>query len=276
MSNNKNSKSKSEFKTKKHFGQCFLNDDNIVNKIVELANLNKNTVVLEIGPGAGAMTEPLVKKSKKVIAYEIDKDVIPVLENRLKKYDNYEIINEDILKVDPSYINSIEDEVVSVSNLPYYITSPIIELYLKRLVNVKKALFMVQKEVADRLCANVGTKDYNAFSITVQYYAETNKVLYVPRSCFKPSPNVDSAVIEIKKIDRNKKAKDDKLFIKVVEAAFKERRKMLVNNLSSEFKVSKETIQNILDDLEIRTDTRAESLSIDEFIDLTNKIGEIL
>jgi len=275
--NNKNTNNKNnEFKTKKALGQCFLSDQGVIKRIVELSKADKETTVVEIGPGAGAMTLPLTKVSKKVICYEIDKDVIPILEEKLLGQNNYEIINQDILKVNPDYVCSLEGKVISVSNLPYYITSPIIEIFLKKMTNVNKALFMVQKEVADRICASVGTKDYNAFSITVQYYANTKKILSVPRTCFKPSPNVDSAVIEIEKYVRDFKANNDKLFELVVQAAFKERRKMLCNNLSNMFNISKDEVCGILDDLEIRTDARAESLTIDNFIALTNELEKIL
>lgn len=267
---------KFNFKAKKYLGQNFLTDSFIISKIAELSNINKDTVVIEIGPGTGALTEMLLPLSKKVIAYEIDSEVIPLLKENTKAYDNLEIVVEDILKADLSKIENIKEEVVSIANLPYYITSPIIDLFLNKMTNVKRALFMVQKEVADRLSASVNTKDYNSFSILVQYYAHCKKVLNVPRTCFVPEPNVDSVVIELEKYERDKKPKNEELFVKVVQASFKERRKMLVNNLSVQFKLSKDLLKNLLNELDIKEDARGEILSIDDYINLTDKLEEIL
>ena len=267
---------KNNFRVKKHYGQNFLSDHSIVSKIAELSNITKDTVVIEIGPGLGALTKELVTRAKRVVAFEIDTEIIPILKDNLKAHSNLTIINEDILKIDINKILEINDECISVSNLPYYITSPIIDLFLKKMKNVKKGVYMVQKEVAERICALKGTKDYNAFSILVQYYAKCKKILNVPRTCFTPAPNVDSAVIELVKYDREYKPNNEELFIKVVESSFKERRKMLVNNLSSSLKLSKERIRNILNNLKIKEDIRGEMLSIDDFIDLTNEIERII
>ena len=267
---------KNNFRVKKHYGQNFLSDHSIVSKIAELSNITKDTVVIEIGPGLGALTKELVTRAKRVVAFEIDTEIIPILKDNLKAHSNLTIINEDILKIDINKILEINDECISVSNLPYYITSPIIDLFLKKMKNVKKGVYMVQKEVAERICALKGTKDYNAFSILVQYYAKCKKILNVPRTCFTPAPNVDSAVIELVKYDREYKPNNEELFIKVVESSFKERRKMLVNNLSSSLKLSKERIRNILNNLKIKEENRGEMLSIDDFIDLTNEIERII
>ena len=263
---------KNNFKVKKQYGQNFLSDHSIVTKIAELSNLNKDTVVIEIGPGLGSLTKELLDRSKKVIAFEIDKDIVPLLKENLSNYSNLEIVNEDILRTDISKILSIKEECVSVSNLPYYITSPIIDLFLNKMKNVKKAVYMIQKEVGDRICAHVGSKDYNSFSILVQYYAKAKKILNVPRTCFVPAPNVDSVVIELEKYDRAFKPNNEELFIKVVESSFKERRKMLVNNLSSSLNISKDDLRKILNDLEIKEDIRGEALTIDDFIRLTNEL----
>ena len=187
-----------------------------------------------------------------------------------------EVIVEDILKADLSKINNLDENIICVANLPYYITSPIIDLFLKKMVNVNKAIFMVQKEVGDRISANINTKDYNSFSILVQYFAKCKKILNVPRSCFTPEPNVDSVVIELEKFERKIKPKNEEFFVKVVEASFKERRKMLVNNLSSAFKLQKEELKNILKELEIKEDARGEILSIDDYIKLSDKLEELL
>ena len=193
----------------------------------------------------------------------------------MKEYSNIEIINEDILKSDLKYINSFEN-IITVSNIPYYITSPLIELFIKKLTALKSATFMVQKEVGDRICAKVGTKDYNAFSIMVQYFAITTKIVNVPRTCFTPEPNVDSIVIKIERFERSFRPKNEELFERIVYASFKERRKMLVNNLSNEFKLSKEEIKNILEGLNIDSQIRAELLSIDDFINLTNTLEKYI
>ena len=267
---------KHNFKIKKYYGQNFLTDHFIVSKIAELSNANKETIVLEIGPGTGALTEELLKVSKKVIAYEIDGEVVPILKENTKEYDNLEVIVEDILKTDLSKINNLDENIICVANLPYYITSPIIDLFLKKMVNVNKAIFMVQKEVGDRISASINTKDYNSFSILVQYFAKCKKILNVPRSCFTPEPNVDSVVIELEKFERKIKPKNEEFFVKVVEASFKERRKMLVNNLSSTLKLPKEELKDILKELEIKEDARGEILSIDDYIKLSDKLEELL
>ena len=260
------------FRVKKYFGQNFLSDSFVISKIISSANISKDTVVLEIGPGKGALTKGLLKVSKKVIAYEVDNEVIPILKENTKPYTNLEIINEDILKTDLTYLNDYSEEVITVSNLPYYITSPIIDLFFKKLTKLNKAIFMVQKEVADRLNAKVGTKDYNAFTILVQYKSTVKKLIDVDRTSFKPAPNVDSAVIEIVKIERELKANNDKFFERVVKSSFSERRKTLVNNLTRDLKISKDCVVSVLDDLSLRADIRAENLSIDDFINLTNKL----
>ncbi len=266
---------KHNFKIKKYYGQNFLTDHFITSKIAEISFANKDTTVLEIGPGTGALTEELLKVSKRVIAYEIDKEVVPILKENTKEYDNLEVIVEDILKADLSKINNLDENIICIANLPYYITSPIIDLFLKKMTNVKKAIFMMQKEVGDRISANINTKDYNSFSILVQYFARCKKILNVPRTCFTPEPNVDSVVIELEKYKRDFKPKNEEFFIKVVESSFKERRKMLVNNLSNAFKLSKDTLRNILNELEINEDARGETLSIDDYIRLSDKLEEL-
>ena len=272
MQKGKNVSSSSNYKAKKQYGQNFLTDHNILTKIVDGARINENTTVIEIGPGLGALTKELLKRSKKVIAFEVDSDLISYLKENTKEYTNLEIVNEDILKTDINKILNAGEDLVSVSNLPYYITSPIIDLFLFKMTNVHKAVFMVQKEVADRISASVNTKDYNSFSILVQYYAKVKKLFNVPRTAFNPAPNVDSAVIEIEKFERNFKPKDETLYKFVVESAFKERRKTLVNNLSSSFYYSKGDIKEMLIKLEIDENVRGEALSIDDFINLTNEI----
>ena len=265
---------KKEFKAKKYFGQNFLKDPNIANKIVELSLVNNNTTVIEVGPGMGSLTIPLLEKAKEVIVYEIDKDIVPILEENTKEYTNLKIIAGDDLKEDISWINDIDGEVISVSNLPYYITSPIISKFLDEAKNIKRMYFMVQKEVAERISAKVGTKDYNAFSILTQYEADTKTVLNVKRTSFSPAPNVDRAIIEIKRKDNQIKPHNEELFKKIVYQSFKERRKTLLNNLSA--MCNKEELQDLLNKVNIDSSLRAESLSIDDFINLSNAFEELL
>lgn len=275
MKREKNRKINKEFtnvKAKKKLGQCFLSDSNISRKIIELSNPSKDIIAIEVGPGLGAITKYMLEGYKKVIAYEIDNDVVEKLLTATKDKGELDLRMMDILKADLSYLNDLEEEVVSISNLPYYITSPIIAKFLDEAPKIKRMYFMVQKEMAERLSAKVSTKDYNAFSIMVQYYADVKIVLNVPRTCFTPSPNVDSAVIEIKRIDRLYKPQNEELFKKVVSQSFKERRKTLVNNLSST--INKDKLKNIFDELGLNENIRAENLNIDDFIALSDKLGE--
>ena len=275
MKREKNRKINKEFtnvKAKKKLGQCFLSDSNISRKIIELSNPSKDIVAIEVGPGLGAITKYMLEGYKKVIAYEIDNDVVDKLLIATKDKGELDLRMMDILKADLSYLNDLEEEVVSISNLPYYITSPIIAKFLDEAPKIKRMYFMVQKEMAERLSAKVSTKDYNAFSIMVQYYADVKIVLNVPRTCFVPSPNVDSAVIEIKRIDRLYKPQNEELFKKVVLQSFKERRKTLVNNLSST--INKDKLKNVFDELGLNENIRAENLNIDDFIALSDKLGE--
>ena len=271
MRDNKNNNSKNNnFKTKKALGQCFLTDERICAKIADLADIKENDVVLEVGPGLGAITKYLIKKAKKIYAFEIDNEAIPILEKNTNFSDILTIYNEDILKADLSFLDNIEEEVILVSNLPYYITSPIISLFLYNVKKVKRMVLMVQKEVGDRLSAKVSTKDYNSFTIIVNYFSKVTKLLNVSRGSFTPSPNVDSVVIEIDKIERDIKPLDEELFFKIVNQSFKERRKTILNNLQSLYTKEKTTL--ILEKAMIDPSRRAETLSIDEFINLSNVI----
>ena len=271
MRDNKNNNSKNNnFKTKKALGQCFLTDERICAKIADLADIKENDVVLEVGPGLGAITKYLIKKAKKIYAFEIDNEAIPILEKNTNFSDILTIYNEDILKADLSFLDNIEEEVILVSNLPYYITSPIISLFLYNVKKVKRMVLMVQKDVGDRLSAKVSTKDYNSFTIIVNYFSKVTKLLNVSRGSFTPSPNVDSVVIEIDKIERDIKPLDEELFFKIVNQSFKERRKTILNNLQSLYTKEKTTL--ILEKAMIDPSRRAETLSIDEFINLSNVI----
>ena len=267
-----NQTTKYDFHIKKSLGQNFLSDSQAARKIAVVSRLSKNTTVIEVGPGTGALTDHLLELSKKVIAFEIDHDVIPILKENTEGIGELEVIEGDILEQNLDFINDIEGEVVAVSNLPYYITSPIIDLFLNKVPKIQRMYFMVQKEVADRITASISTKDYNAFSILVQYKANIKNVMNVKRTCFTPEPNVDSAVLEFVKVDREYKANSYEFFKKVVETSFRERRKTILNNLSL-FK-SKDEMKEILEELGINPALRPENLLIDDYIKLSNYLGD--
>ena len=262
---------------KKKFGQNFLTDQNILSNIVLASECNKDSLVIEIGPGLGALTELLCESAGFVIAYEIDSDLIPVLNKNLEQFDNYEIINKDILEVDINEdINKYKKDyknIILVANLPYYITTPIILGLLSKTNLIKKYVMMMQLEVADRICGKPKTKDYNALSIAIGYRAEATKCFNVSRKVFIPEPNVDSAVIKLDLYDNPPfKANDEELFFKLIREAFSQRRKTLVNNLSNNY--NKELILKMLDEFNIKSNVRSEELTIANFVDFSNYISE--
>ena len=246
---------KYSFAFQKKFGQNFLIDANILENIVGAAEISKEDFVLEIGPGIGTMTQYLCEAAGQVVAVEIDKMLIPILQDTLSEYDNVEIINQDVLKVD---IKSLAEEknqgkpIKVVANLPYYITTPIIMGLFESKVPIESITIMVQKEVADRMQTGPGSKDYGALSLAVQYYADAKVMLNVSASCFMPRPNVDSAVIQL---TRHRKApvdvEDEKLMFQIIRASFNQRRKTLVNGLknSSELDFSKEEILSAIQEI---------------------------
>ena len=267
---------KYSFAFQKKFGQNFLIDSNILENIVEAAEITKDDFVLEIGPGIGTMTQYLCEAARQVVAVEIDKMLIPILEDTLSEYDNVEVINQDVLKVD---IKSLAEEknagkpIKVVANLPYYITTPIIMGLFESGVPIESITIMVQKEVADRMQTGPGSKDYGALSLAVQYYADAKVMLNVSASCFMPRPNVDSAVI---KLTRYKEpvveVKDEKLMFRVIRASFNQRRKTLVNGLknSSELDFSKEEIVSAIHHIGKEESIRGEKLTLEEFAKLSN------
>ena len=262
---------------KKKFGQNFLTDQNILSNIVLASECNKDSLVIEIGPGLGALTELLCESAGFVLAYEIDSDLIPVLNKNLEQFDNYEIINKDILEVDINEdINKYKKDyknIILVANLPYYITTPIILGLLSKTNLIKKYVMMMQLEVADRICGKPKTKDYNALSIAIGYRAEAIKCFNVSRKVFIPEPNVDSAVIKLDLYDNPPfKANDEELFFKLIREAFSQRRKTLVNNLSNNY--NKELILKMLDEFNIKSNVRSEELTIANFVDFSNYISE--
>lgn len=268
------------FRFSKSLGQNFLIDGNVIDNICDGINLGREDEVIEIGPGIGTLTQGLAERAKKVVAFEIDKKLIPVLEDTLECYDNIKIINQDILKSDIEEVIDREfdnKKIKIAANLPYYITTPIIMGLLEKNINVDEIIVMVQKEVAERMQASPGTKSYGALSIAVQYYSNPEIVAIVPKNVFMPQPKIDSAVIKLNVYDNPKvKVKDEKLFFKVVKGAFSKRRKTLLNSLgSSDVNVNKEQLREILKKLGIKETIRGEKLSIEEFAQITNEILNI-
>lgn len=269
---------KYHFNFQKKFGQNFLIDTHVLEKIIEAAGVTKDDFVLEIGPGIGTMTQYLCEHARSVAAVEIDKNLIPILEDTLSAYDNVEVINEDILKVD---INQLAQEknggrpIKVVANLPYYITTPIIMGLFESHVPIDSITIMVQKEVADRMQVGPGTKDYGALSLAVQYYAKPEIVANVPPNCFMPRPNVGSAVI---RLTRHKEVpvqvEDEKLMFRIIRASFNQRRKTLANGLknSGELALSKEVIEESIKELGVPVNIRGEALSLEQFAELSNII----
>lgn len=272
---------KYNFNFQKKFGQNFLIDTHVLDKIIVAAGITKEDFVLEIGPGIGTMTQYLCENAHRVLAVEIDKMLIPILEDTLSAYDNVEILNEDILKVD---INRLAREknggkpIKVVANLPYYITTPIIMGLFESHVPIDSITVMVQKEVADRMQVGPGTKDYGALSLAVQYYAKPEIVANVPPNCFMPRPNVGSAVIRLTRHEKPPvEVKDEKLMFRLIRASFNQRRKTLANGLSNagELKLSKEQIAGAIEKLGLPAGIRGEVLTLQQFAELCNVIVDM-
>lgn len=268
------------FNFKKSLGQNFLIDVNIIQKIIDASDIGENTGIIEIGPGMGSLTEQLAKKAKKVVAFEIDQRLIPVLKDTMGPYENVEIINEDILKADIAHYVTEHladcDNIMVVANLPYYITTPILLNLMQQTLPIDGYVVMMQKEVGERLNAQVGTKAYGSLSIVTQYYTETSKVLTVPKTVFLPPPNVDSIVVKLMKRQTPEVDIDDEdRFFKMTKAAFSQRRKTISNNYQSLFvdgKANKEIIKKWLETSDIDPRRRGETLSIKEFAKLYNEL----
>lgn len=268
------------FNFKKSLGQNFLIDVNIIQKIIDASDIGENTGIIEIGPGMGSLTEQLAKNAKKVVAFEIDQRLIPVLKDTMGPYDNVEIINEDILKADIAHYVTEHladcDNIMVVANLPYYITTPILLNLMQQTFPIDGYVVMMQKEVGERLNAQVGTKAYGSLSIVTQYYTETSKVLTVPKTVFLPPPNVDSIVVKLMKRQTPEVDIDNEdKFFKMTKAAFSQRRKTISNNYQSLFvdgKANKEIIKKWLETSGIDPRRRGETLSIKEFAKLYNEL----
>lgn len=271
---------KYNFNFKKKFGQNFLVDTHVLEKIVNSAEITKQDCVLEIGPGIGTMTQYLAEKAGEVIAVEIDKALIPILQDTLSEYDNITVINEDILKVDVAALVREKNNgrpIKVVANLPYYITTPIILGLFENNVALESITVMVQKEVADRMQVGPGTKDYGALSLAVQYYARPEIVAHVPPNCFIPRPKVGSAVIRLTRYEQPPVAVDDEKFMfSLIRASFNQRRKTLVNGLTNAegLKLDKKRIQEVLEELAWSPSIRGEALTLEQFAQLSNCLRE--
>ena len=273
---------KYNFTFQKKFGQNFLIDTHVLDKIIAAAEITEDDFVLEIGPGIGTMTQYLAQAAGKVAAVEIDKALIPILEDTLSGYDNVTVINEDVLKLDIAKLVDEENggkPVKVVANLPYYITTPIIMGLFEKHVPIESITVMVQKEVADRMQVGPGTKDYGALSLAVQFYADPYIVANVPPNCFMPRPKVGSAVIRLTCHENPPvQVDDEKLMFKIIRASFNQRRKTLANGLnnSPELSIPKETIIESIEELGKGASVRGEALTLEEFARLSNIIGRKL
>ncbi|MCI9604793.1 MAG: 16S rRNA (adenine(1518)-N(6)/adenine(1519)-N(6))-dimethyltransferase RsmA [Ruminococcus sp.] len=269
---------KHQFTFQKKFGQNFLIDTHVLDKIIRSAEISRDDMVLEIGPGIGTMTQYLACAAGKVIAVEIDRALIPILEDTLEGYDNVRVINGDILKIDLPKL--VEEEnggrpIKVVANLPYYITTPIIMGLFEGDVPLKSITVMVQKEVADRMQAAPGSKDYGALSLAVQYYAKPYIAANVPQNCFMPRPRIGSAVIRLERYETPPVAvKDEKLLFSIIRASFNQRRKTLANGLknSAELDFAKEEIEAAIEKLGKGASIRGETLTLEEFAELSNRL----
>lgn len=271
---------KYNFTFQKKFGQNFLIDPHVLDKIIAAAEITKDDFVLEIGPGIGTLTQYLAEAAREVVAVEIDSSLIPILEDTLSSYDNVSVINEDVLKVD---LKKLAEErnggkpIKVVANLPYYITTPIIMGLFESHVPLKSLTVMVQKEVALRMQAGPGTKDYGALSLAVQYYADPYLAANVPPNCFMPRPNVGSAVIRLTRFEETPvKVKDEALLFCLIRASFNQRRKTLQNGLvnSPELHFSKEQVAAAIETLGVSPSVRGEALTLEQFAALCNALSE--
>ena len=259
------------FTFKKKFGQNFLKDQNILDKIVNKSEVDKDTLVIEIGVGAAALTKTVAPNAYKVLGYEIDTTLKPILEDKLKEYNNIDIIYDDFLNrnVNEDIKKYNYKKLYVIANLPYYITTPIITKLIDDNVNVNKMVVMVQKEVGDRFNAKPDTKNYNSLTVFLNYYFDINKLMDVSRKCFVPEPNVDSVIIELKRKETKYNVKNEKIFFKLVRDAFTHKRKNLRNNLKS---YDLEKIENVLKRYNLDLNVRAEHLTIDQFINISNEL----
>ena len=262
------------FKFKKGFGQNFLCDEEIVQSIIFSSNIDKDTDVIEIGPGFGSLTQSLLKYAKSVTSIEIDNTLIPVLEDLFKENNNFSLINQDVLKLDLNQVIK-SDNTVLVANLPYYITTPILTYLLEGKFNLKSITVMVQKEVADRMVANPGSKDYGAITCLIDYYSDASIVVDVPKDCFIPAPNVDSAVVKLNILESPRaNPKSEKNMFKLIKASFNQRRKTFLNGISNSgiLNISKSELEETIKSMGYDGNLRGETLSVEEFSDLSDRL----
>jgi len=270
------------FTFKKSFGQNFLTDTNILQKIVDTAEIDKNVNVIEIGPGIGALTEFLAENAAEVMAFEIDERLVPILEDTLRDHDNIKVINEDVLKADlQTHVKEFKNPnlpIKVVANLPYYITTPILMHLIESKIPFAEFVVMMQKEVADRISAEPNTKAYGSLSIAVQYYMTAKVAFVVPRTVFVPAPNVDSAILKMTRREQPLvEVKDEDFFFRVSKISFVHRRKTLWNNLTSHFGKSEEVkakLEQALENANIKPSIRGEALSIPDFARLSDALSE--
>lgn len=264
-------------KAKKRFGQNFLIDESIIDRIVEESNINKDDVVIEIGPGLGNLTEKLIEKARIVLAFEIDEDMVKVLNGRFKEVPNFILVNQDILKVDLKEVlikNNIQVKNIKiVANLPYYITTPIMFKIFEEASYIDSMTIMVQKEVADRIVASPKSKNYGVLTVNTKYYGEAIKLFDVPNTSFVPAPNVTSSIVKID-ICNHYAVQNEKIFFKLVKASFAQRRKKLINSLenSNGFELPKTKLKEILMKNGLEENSRAEEIDIDTYVDVANMI----
>lgn len=268
---------KHQFRMQKKYGQNFLIDANILNKIIEAAQITEKDCVLEIGPGIGTMTQYLAEAAGKVIAVEIDRGLIPVLEDTLSSYDNVTVLCQDILKVDLEALSRDNggSPIKVVANLPYYITTPIIMGLFESHMPLASITVMVQSEVAERMRTGPGSKDYGALSLAVQYYARPKIVARVPASCFLPRPNVDSAVVRLTKYEKPPvEAADEAFLFAVIRASFNQRRKTLANGLANAggITVTRGQVETALEEMGLSKTVRGETLTLEQFAELSNRL----
>lgn len=259
------------FKIKKFYGQNFISDENIIDKIVDKSCIDNDTLVIEIGPGIGSLTYKLAQKAGFVLCYEIDETLKPLLMDNMKNVDNYKVVFQDFLKSDVNSDLKQFDykKIYVVANLPYYITTPIILKIIEDKINVDKIVVMVQKEVGDRFKAQPNTKDYNSLSVYLNYYYNVKKVMDVSRHIFVPKPNVDSIVVEFTKKENNYLLNNEDLFFKLIRDSFKQKRKTLKNNLAG---YNLDKISEVLQKYHLDLNVRAEQLPIEIFVDIANNL----
>jgi len=265
----------------KSLGQNFLINDEVIEKTIDAANITTNDLIIEIGPGLGTLTNLLLEKAKKVIAIELDNRMVNILNERFSLYSNFEIIHEDVLKVDLKNIietekrkNTIEN-VKIVANLPYYITTPIIMKLLEDKLDIESITVMVQKEVAERLAATPGKKLAGAITYSVNYYCETEKVVLVPKESFIPAPEVESEVIKLNlRKDIPVEVKDEEKFFKLIKVSFMQRRKTFLNGVSNSGLIEKQKLKNILEQLKISENVRGENLTLEQFAQIANRMNQ--